>query len=93
MFAVSTKFLRTQDQMRTPPGLDALLAFSCNVEWRGTRETCTSSVRMRQYMTREHKRRLPRLFDLNSGEKLDGVIRQVPNRCRVILCMDAKKEK
>ena len=31
-------------------------------------ETCTSSVRVRQYMTREHKRRHPRPFELNSGE-------------------------
>ena len=46
--------------------LDGLLAFGCNVEWGGTRETCTSPVRMRQFMTRERKRRHPRLFELNS---------------------------
>ena len=54
------------------------------------RGTCTSSVRMHQCMMREHRQRHPSLFDLRRN--LDGVIRQISNRCQVILSMDANGE-
>ena len=65
MIAVSTKFRRTQIRCvhRWMPGRIVGLLLQC-----GVGETCTSSARMRQYVTREHKRRHRRLFELNSGE-------------------------
>ena len=40
--------------------------------------------------SRQHKQRHLKLFEL--WRKLDGVLRQVPNRCWVILSMDATGE-
>ena len=79
MIAVSTKFPRTQVRCvhHWMSGRDFCLV--CNMEWEGTLHDERTQTSTSEALRIEFWR-------------MDAVIRQIPNTCRVILCLDANGE-